>query len=94
MLTLNANLHPIMSRMHKPEIDKTTKKPLEVQDKRSVVAVEEHDFDRWLTCTTEEAREMMQLIPADLIAAAPAPVAESSGDDAAPDGVAAAEELF
>lgn len=74
MLTLNANLHPIMSRMHKPEIDKTTKKPLEVQDKRSVVAIEEHDFDRWLTCTPEEAREMVELIPADRMIAAPAPV--------------------
>lgn len=73
MLTLNANLHPVMSRMHKPEIDKTTKKPLETQDRRSVVAIEEHDFDRWLTCTVEEAREMMELIPVDLMIAGPAP---------------------
>jgi len=74
MLTLNANLHPIMSRMHRPEIDPTTKKPLEVQDKRSVVAIEEHNFDRWLTCAPEETREMMELIPADLMIAGPAPV--------------------
>lgn len=74
MLTINANLHPIMSRMHKPEIDKTTKKPLEVQDKRSVVAIEEHDFDRWLTCTPEEAWGMVELIPVDRMIAGPTPV--------------------
>lgn len=77
MLTINANLHPIMARMHKPEVDKKTKKPLEVQDKRSVVAIEEHDFDRWLTCTVEEAREMVQLIPVDRMVAGPAPADES-----------------
>ncbi|WP_097200796.1 SOS response-associated peptidase [Variovorax sp. YR752] len=76
MLTVNANLHPIMSRMHKPEVDKKTKKPLEVQDKRSVVAIEERDFDRWLTCTVEKAREMVQLIPVDLMVAGPAPAEE------------------
>ena len=59
--------------MHKPEIDKTTKKPLEVQDKRSVVAIEELDIDRWLTCAPQEAREMVELIPVHLIDAAPAP---------------------
>lgn len=79
MLTLNANLHPIMSRMHKPEIDKATKKPLEVQDKRSIVAIEEHDFDRWLTCTVEEARDMLMLPAMSVIDAGPA------ADDAAPE---------
>lgn len=76
MLTLNANLHPVMARMHKPEVDKKTKKPLDVQDKRSVVAIEEHDFDRWLSCTVEEAREMVQLIPVDRLIAQPAPADE------------------
>lgn len=84
MLTINANLHPIMSRMHKPEIDRTTKKPLEVQDKRSVVAIEEYDFDRWLTCTPEEAREMVQLIPVDLIDAGPAAAEELREAQVAP----------
>ncbi len=74
MITVNANLHPIMSRMHKVEVDKATKKPLEVQDKRSVVAIEEHDIDRWLTCTPEEARDFVELIPVPLIDAGPAPI--------------------
>jgi putative SOS response-associated peptidase YedK len=30
-------------------------------DKRSLVLLEEHDFDRWLTCTVEKAREMLLL---------------------------------
>ena len=60
-----------MSRMHRPEIDRATKKPLEMQNKRSVVAIEEHDFDRWLTCSPEQAREMMELIPVNLIDAGP-----------------------
>jgi len=72
MLTVNANLHPLMSRMHKIEVDKKTKVPLPIQDKRSVVAIEEHDIDRWLTCTPEEAREMVGLIPVQFIDAGPA----------------------
>jgi putative SOS response-associated peptidase YedK len=85
MLTMNANLHPIMARMHKPEVDKKTKKPLEIQDKRSVVAIEQHDFDRWLTCTVEEAGEMVQLIPVDRMIAGPAPVVQAGEDAQEPD---------
>jgi putative SOS response-associated peptidase YedK len=85
MLTMNANLHPIMARMHKPEVDKKTKKPLEIQDKRSVVAIEQHDFDRWLTCTVEEASEMVQLIPVDRMIAGPAPVVQAGEDAQEPD---------
>ena len=77
MLTINANLHPIMSRMHKLEVDKVTKQPLPVQDKRSVVAIEEHDLDRWLTCTVDEALGMLQLIPVHLIDARPAPLEQA-----------------
>ncbi|WP_233101489.1 hypothetical protein [Variovorax sp. IB41] len=72
--------------MHKPEIDKTTKKPLEVQDKRSVVAIEERDFDRWLTCTPEEARRMIGLIPVDLMSAVPVSAAELREGEPAPTG--------
>lgn len=70
MLTMNANLHPLMSRMHRPEIDRKTGQP--IFDKRSVVLLEPHDFDRWLTCTTEEAREMILLASVDLFDAGPA----------------------
>ena len=42
MLTLNADAHPLMGRMHKPEVDPKTKQklPLERQDKRSVIPIE------------------------------------------------------
>lgn len=76
MLTINANLHPLMSRMHKIEIDRAT--GLEIFDKRSVVPLEEHDFDRWLTCTVEDARDMLMLPSVSVIDAGPAV------DDAAP----------
>ena len=44
MLTLNADHHPLMSRMHKPD----PKLPPDQQDKRSVIAIEKGDVDRWL----------------------------------------------
>ena len=45
---------------------------LEIFDKRSVVPLEEHDFDRWLTCAVEEARDMMSLPALGVIDAGPA----------------------
>ena len=41
-------------------------------DGRSVVPLEEHDFDRCLTCTVEEAREMPRLPTMSVIDAGPA----------------------
>jgi putative SOS response-associated peptidase YedK len=70
MLTMNANLHPLMSRMHKPEFDRKTGEP--IFDKRSVVLLEPHDFDRWLICTVEEARDMIELAPIEFFDAGPA----------------------
>lgn len=72
MLTLNANLHPLMSRMHKIEVDPKTKLPLPIQDKRSLAPLEAHDFDRWLTCTVDEARAMLELPSVHLFDAGPA----------------------
>ena len=74
MLTMNANSHPLMSRMHKPELDPVTKKPLpaDKQDKRSVIAIEAEDFDQWLAGTTEEARALLQLSPVETFYAGPA----------------------
>jgi putative SOS response-associated peptidase YedK len=73
MLTLNANAHPLMSRMHKPEVDPKTRipLPLDQQDKRSVIPLEPHDFDRWLTCTVEEAKEMLKVPLVELFDAGP-----------------------
>jgi hypothetical protein len=41
MLTLNADAHPIMKRMHKPD----PKLGPDQQDKRSVIAIESADVD-------------------------------------------------
>lgn len=74
MLTLHANSHPLMSRMHKPDIDPETKQPLpiEQQDKRSVIAIEQADVDQWLAGTVGEASELLRLTPVEMFDAGPA----------------------
>lgn len=57
MLTINADAHPLMSRMHKPD----PKLPPDQQDKRSVVPIGLADVDRWLYGTVDEARELLTL---------------------------------
>ena len=55
MLTVNADGHPLMSRMHKP-----------ADEKRSVVILRPDDWEEWLTTSNiEAARAMLQLYPAD-----------------------------
>jgi putative SOS response-associated peptidase YedK len=79
MLTLNADDHPLMNRMHKPEVDKETKLvlPADKQDKRSVIPIEFGDVDQWLAGTVEEARALLRLAPVEEFDARPA-VADSS----------------
>ena len=74
MLTINADAHPLMKRMHRPELDPKTRQPLPIdkQDKRSVVAIERENWDRWLKGTVEEARALLQLTPVEYFAAGPA----------------------
>lgn len=55
MLTVNADDHPIMSRMHKPD----PKLPTGQQDKRSVVAIEAGDVDQWLAGTVRDAKALL-----------------------------------
>ena len=55
MLTVNADDHPIMRRMHKPDL----KLPADQQDKRSVIAIEPDDVDLWLTGTIEQVRPLL-----------------------------------
>ncbi len=50
MLTINANNHPIMKRMHKPE-----------DEKRTVVPLRPELFDAWLNATPDEAEALLQL---------------------------------
>lgn len=58
MLTVNAEGHAAMGRMHKPG-----------DEKRSVVLLKSSDYDEWLrTKNVEAARAMLQLYPADEMA--------------------------
>jgi putative SOS response-associated peptidase YedK len=68
MLTMNADDHPIMRRMHKPDPKLATDR----QDKRSVVAIESDMTQTWLRGTTEEAQALIQLTSSDSILAVPA----------------------
>jgi putative SOS response-associated peptidase YedK len=68
MLTVNADEHPLMSRMHKPD----PKAPADHQDKRSVVAIERENAEQWLTGTVEDVLPLIKAPDMGLIAAGPA----------------------
>jgi hypothetical protein len=60
---MNADQHPLMSRMPLPE-----------QDKRSVIPLDVHEFDLWLAGTIEEAKKLVKLAAVEeLFDARPAP---------------------
>jgi putative SOS response-associated peptidase YedK len=61
MLTQNADHHPLMRRMHRPD----PKLLPDQQDKRSVVALEEGDFECWLHGAIEDAERLIRLTPAE-----------------------------
>jgi putative SOS response-associated peptidase YedK len=67
MLTINADDHPIMRRMHKPD---PTLGPDE-QDKRSVVAIEPEDLELWLHGSLAEASTLIAPPDAELMLAGP-----------------------
>ena len=67
MLTMNADAHPLMRRMHKPD----PKFGPHEQDKRSVVVIEPADFDLWLTGSVEESLALIRLAPVDSFVAGP-----------------------
>ena len=62
MLTLNADAHPLMRRMHKPD----PRLGPDQQDKRSVVALELADVEAWLHAPTAQAAALVRLPAADL----------------------------
>ncbi len=70
MLTINADGHPIMGRVHKNEVDKATglPLPLEQQDKRSVISIEPEDVDLWLGGTLPQAQALLRPPAAELFA--------------------------
>lgn len=67
MLTINADQHPLMSRMHRPD----PKLPPDRQDKRSVVAIELGDVDVWLHGSIDDAKELLRVPPVEAIEAVP-----------------------
>jgi len=67
-LTINADTHPLMKRMHKPD----PKAPADAQDKRSVIPIESGDVDTWLEGTVEEASTLLRLATVELFDAGPA----------------------
>jgi len=67
MLTINADSHPLMRRMHKPD----PKYDPDDQDKRSVVAIESAAVDQWLHGTREDARELVVPPSVDVLCGAP-----------------------
>lgn len=61
MMTVNADGHAVMGRLHKPG-----------DEKRSVVISRPADYDEWLhTTNVEAARTLLQLYPADNMVAGP-----------------------
>ena len=62
-LTINADEHPLMKRFHKPG-----------DAKRSLVVVPRAEYDDWLGCKdTEHAQTYLNLCPAEMMIALPAP---------------------
>lgn len=57
MLTINADAHPLMARMHKPD----PKLGPDEQDKRCVVPIEVDDVDEWLFAPIERAKQLVRL---------------------------------
>jgi putative SOS response-associated peptidase YedK len=68
MLTMNADAHPLMSRMHRPD----PRRPPQLQDKRSVIPIEMQDVDTWLSAPRPQAAELLRLAPVEVFEAAPA----------------------
>lgn len=69
MLTINADEHPLMRRMHKPD----PKYAPDEQDKRSVIVIEREDEATWLHSTTDDATALLKLAPVSVFDAGPAP---------------------
>lgn len=72
MLTINADGHPLMGRMHRPD----PKRPPDIQDKRSVVPIQLEDVDTWLTAPVDVASQLVRLAPVEAFDAAPAGAAQ------------------
>jgi putative SOS response-associated peptidase YedK len=68
MLTMNCDGHPLLARMHKPD----PKLPADRQDKRSVVPMEEADWEAWLHGSVAQAAGLLRVPPLGSLSAGPA----------------------
>lgn len=75
MLTVNADAHPFMRRFHKPG-----------DEKRSVVVLDEAEFDRWLDCPQDLMMSMMRLPEPDVLTGEPLPPAPPRAKKKAAEG--------
>ena len=62
MLTINATGHEVMKHFHKPE-----------DEKRSVVVLNDNQFQPWLHANHDEARSMLNLAPSGFLVSEAAP---------------------
>lgn len=67
MLTINADEHPLMRRMHRPN----PKRPVAEQDKRSVIAIKRDDVEQWLAGDAGDAQALLRLAPVEIFDAGP-----------------------
>jgi putative SOS response-associated peptidase YedK len=70
MLTINADDHPIMKHMHRPDL----KRPPELQDKRMVVILPAAQYLEWLDAPVDRGMEFMRQFSAEGLRAIPEPV--------------------
>lgn len=62
MLTINASGHEVMKHFHKPQ-----------DEKRSVVVLNDNQYQSWLQANTDEARAMLNLAPSKYLVSEAAP---------------------
>lgn len=67
MLTINADHHPLMRRMHKPD----PQLPPDAQDKRSVIVLEQAELDRWLWGSMQDAQDLLKLSAVEVFRGTP-----------------------
>jgi putative SOS response-associated peptidase YedK len=63
LLTVNADAHPLMGRMHRPG-----------EEKRMPLIISEHHYADWLHASPNDARELMNLAANDDLVGEPAPL--------------------
>lgn len=62
MLTINADVHPLMRRFHRPG-----------EEKRSLVVIDEARVDEWINARSDQARALLGPIDPDAFGARPEP---------------------